>query len=179
MSDAAEPRRPPRFNHVALSLSPDRLDEAGRKEIVDFYSHVFGWEELPTLTEDRKRLVLQAYRFDQFVFLMAEDEPMTSPRMDHFGMSVSNIEELDEIEARIKEWKARDDRVDLIEKHADDQGVVKIWSVYVRHLLPMMIEIQFFEIAENARELVAEYNRQMAENAGGGAEAGAAEEPAA
>ena len=51
--------RSPRFNHVAMSMPASALDEAGRKEIVDFYSTVFGWEELPTLTEDRRRLVLQ------------------------------------------------------------------------------------------------------------------------
>lgn len=156
--------RPPRFNHVALSLPPDALDDAGRKEIIDFYSSVFGWDELPTLTEDRKRLVLQAYRYDQFVFLVAEDAPMQSPRMDHFGMAVHSMEQLDELHEKAKRWKEeRDDRVDLIEKHADDHGVLKIWSFYVRHLLPMMIEVQFYEIAEDAKELVDEYNREVAE----------------
>lgn len=154
--------RPPRFNHVAMSMAPDALDEAGRKEIIDFYSSVFGWEELPTLTDDRKRLVLQAYRYDQFVFLIAEDDPMRTPRMDHFGMAVHSMEQLDELHDRVKRWKEeRDDRVDLIEKHADDHGVLKIWSFYVRHLLPMMIEVQFYEIAENAKELVDEYNRRV------------------
>lgn len=171
--------RPPRFNHVAMSLPADALDEAGRKEIIDFYSSAFGWEELPTLTEDRKRLVLQAYRYDQFVFLIAEDEPMQSPRMDHFGMAVHSMEQLDELHDRVKRWKEeRDDRVDLIEKHADDHGVLKIWSFYVRHLLPMMIEVQFYEIAENAKELVDEYNRQVAQRAAGERAEGD-EEPAA
>lgn len=156
--------RPPRFNHVALSLAPDALDGAGRKELCDFYSAVFGWEELPMLTEDRKQLVLQAYRYDQFVFLIGEREPMRSPRMDHFGMAVHSMEQLDELHDRVKRWKEeRDGRVDLIEKHVDDHGVLKIWSFYVRHLLPMMIEVQFYEIAEDAKELVEEYNRKVAE----------------
>lgn len=156
--------RPPRFNHVAMSLPADALDEAGRKEIIDFYSTVFGWEELPTLTKDREMLVLQAYRYDQFVFLIAEDEPMQSPRMDHFGMAVHSMEQLDELHEKAQAWKAeRDSNVDIIDKHADDHGVLKIWSFYVRHLLPMMIEVQFYEIAENARELVDEYNRSLAE----------------
>ena len=159
--------RPPRFNHVAMSMPADALDEPGRKEIIDFYSSVFGWEELPTLTEDRQRLVLSAYRFDQFVFLIADDEPMRSPRMDHFGMAVHSMEQLDELHDRAKRWKEeRDDRVDLIEKHADDHGVLKIWSFYVRHLLPMMIEVQFYEIAENAMDLVEEYNRKLADDHG-------------
>lgn len=156
--------RPPRFNHVAMSLPVAALDESGRKAITDFYSSVFGWEELPTLTKDREMLVLQAYRYDQFVFLIAEDEPMQAPRMDHFGMAVDSMEQLDDLHARVQAWKAeRDPSVDIIDKHADDHGVLKIWSFYVRHLLPMMIEVQFYEIAENARELVDEYNRTLAQ----------------
>lgn len=43
-------RRTPRFNHVAMSVPADLLDERGRREICDFYDEVFGWKELPTLT---------------------------------------------------------------------------------------------------------------------------------
>lgn len=45
----------PRFNHVALSVAPDLLDDSGRGEILDFYGEVFGWTEMPTLTRDRER----------------------------------------------------------------------------------------------------------------------------
>lgn len=166
----AEQRRAPRFNHVALSVPPDTLDEAGRREIVEFYGDVFGWEELPTLTEDRQQLVLQAYRYDQFVFLVGDDEPMRSPRKDHFGMAVYSMEHLDELHERCRAWAERDDRVDFIEKHVDDHGVLKIWSFYVRHLLPMMIEVQLYELAEDARELTEEHRRRQQ---------AAAEEPAA
>ncbi|MBV9040640.1 MAG: hypothetical protein JOZ68_06530, partial [Acidimicrobiia bacterium] len=69
---AAKKKRQPRFNHVAMSLPADVLDERGRADIVAFYEEVFGWEELPQMTEDRKRLVLMAYRYGQFVFLIAD-----------------------------------------------------------------------------------------------------------
>ncbi|HVM41706.1 MAG TPA: hypothetical protein VM618_13105 [Acidimicrobiia bacterium] len=151
-----EPRdvKPPRFNHVALSLPAAALDEAGRKEIVEFYADCFGWEEYPTMTEDGKRLVLGARRADQFVFLIAEDEPMTSPRMDHFGMAVASMDDFDVLCDRVRSWTERDDRVDFIDKHVDDQGVVKIWSFYVRHLLPMMLEVQYFDWSPEVREFV-------------------------
>ena len=144
---AAAKRRQPRFNHVAMSMAPDSLDDAGRKAIVDFYREVFGWDELPTLTEDRRRLVLSAYRYDQFVFLIADDAPMSCPRMDHFGMSVGSEDELDELLARVKAYAEGDDRVDLVDKQVEDHGVLKIKSFYVRYLLPMMIEVQFFELS--------------------------------
>ena len=40
-----------------------------------------------------------------------------------------------------------DDRVDLIDLHMDDQKVVKIHSLYVKYLLPMMCEVQWWEFA--------------------------------
>ena len=69
--------RSPRFNHVAMSMSADALDEHSRADILRFYGEVFGWNELPMLTEDRHRLVMQVYDYEQFVFLISEDEPMT------------------------------------------------------------------------------------------------------
>jgi hypothetical protein len=148
MTDNATPttkRRQPRFNHVAMSMSADALDETGRKEIVEFYREVFGWEELPTLTEDRHRLVLQAYTYEQFVFLIADEPHMTCPRLDHFGMSVDTGEELDELLAASKAFAARDERVEIIDRKTEDYGMLKLHSFYVRYLLPMMIEVQHFE----------------------------------
>jgi hypothetical protein len=100
------------------------------------------------MTEDRQRLVLQAYRLDQFVFLIAEDEPMTCARLDHFGMSVSSMDELDAILERAKQYRDKDDRVDIIDKGLDDYEVVKIHNCYIGYLLPMMVEVQYFEVDE-------------------------------
>ena len=71
MSETTERQRKPRFNHVAMSVPAELLSAAGRAELLRFYEDVFGWTEIPSLTEDEKRLVLQAYRNDQFVFLVA------------------------------------------------------------------------------------------------------------
>src|SRR5438477_8942115 len=126
VTDSRTKPRPPRFKHVAMSVPAGSLDAAGRKAIVDFYGQVFGWEELPTLTEDGRRLVLQAYRYDQFVFLIADDEPMSCPRMDHFGMSVRGEDEFDELLARCKAYAESDDRVDIIDKQVEDHDVLKV-----------------------------------------------------
>jgi hypothetical protein len=140
----------PRFNHVAMSVPSSVLDDTGRGEIVGFYRDVFGWEEMPTMTKPGERLVLQAYSYDQFVFLIAEDEPMSCPRMDHFGMSVDTLEELHELHGRAEAIAATDDRVDLIDVDLDDFGFLKLHSFYVRFLLPMMVEVQHWEWAEGA-----------------------------
>lgn len=137
--------RYPRFNHVAMSVPADLLSEEGRKEIVAFYSEVFGWQELPTETVDRQRLILSAYSYDQFVFLIADDCPMTAPRMDHFGLGVASESELDEFYRRALAFRDGDDRVDVIAKQKEQYPGLSITNFYVGYLLPMMVEVQYFE----------------------------------
>jgi hypothetical protein len=139
------PTRTPRFNHVAMSVPAELLGEEGRRDIVRFYDEVFGWKELPTETVDGKKLVLSAYTYEQFVFLIADDPPMRCPRLDHFGMSVETEQELDDMLARAKAFQAQDDRVDIVEREVTDHGVLAITSFYVRYLLPMMVEIQWWD----------------------------------
>ncbi|MGQ0823411.1 MAG: hypothetical protein ACT4OX_00015 [Actinomycetota bacterium] len=137
--------RTPRMNHVAMSLSPDMLDEEHRRLRADFYADVFGFVDLPMMTIDRKRQVFQVHTIEQFVFLIADDPPMACPRLDHFGLSVGAESELDDILARAKAWQARDDRVDIVDKNTEDHGMLAITSIYVRYLLPMMVEIQWWD----------------------------------
>lgn len=135
----------PRFNHVAMSLPAELLDQQHRDDLCAFWGEVFGFDELPTMTEDRRRLILSCVHWDQFIFLIAEDDPMHCPRLDHFGFAVGSLEELQGVQERAEAFRRRDPRVDLIDLHADDQGVVVIHSLYVRYLLPMMCEVQWWE----------------------------------
>ncbi len=145
MSHPFYPSGNPRFNHVAMSLSPDLLDAANRKDICRFWHDVFGFDELAMMTEDRRRLILSCVHWDQFIFLVGEDDPMRCPRLDHFGFSVGSLDEVRGIQDRATEFRNGDERVDLIDLHVDDQGVVKIHSLYVRYVLPMMCEVQWWE----------------------------------
>ncbi len=137
--------RAPRFNHVGLSVAADALDETGRTLIGDFYRDVFGFQVLDVMTIDRQRFVMQAHTIEQFVFVHAEEQPMTAPRLDHFGLSVASEADLDAILERAKQWRERDNRVDIIDKKTEDHGVLAITAFYVRFLLPMMIEIQYWD----------------------------------
>lgn len=134
----------PRLNHVAMSVPADLLDETNRRDIVSFYSQVFGWQELPTETIDRQRLVLSAYRVDQFVFLIADDAPMRAPKMDHFGLGVATVEELDDLYQRALDYRRRDPRVEVIDKQTEQHPGVTLTSFYVGYLLPLMVEVQHF-----------------------------------
>jgi len=137
----------PRLNHVAMSVPADALDDDGRAALCAFYGDVFGFEEYGDLTQDRQRLVLRAHSHEQFVFLIAEDQPMTAPRLDHFGISVATLEDFEEVARRAAAWKAKEpDDVDLIEPCVEEYvGALKLHSFYVRYRLPLMIETQHFQ----------------------------------
>ena len=137
--------RPPRFNHVAMSVPSTLLESAGREELTAFYGDVFGWQELPTETIDGQRLIFSVHTVEQFVFLIADDAPMTCPRLDHFGLSVGSEAELDAVLTKAKARQARDGRVEIIDKKTEDHGMLAITSIYVGYLLPMMVEIQWWE----------------------------------
>ena len=135
------------FNHVAMSVPAELLDEAGRADLLDFYGEVFGWTEMPTLTLDRERLVLRAHSNEQFVFIHAGETPMHCPPMDHFGLSVAAPSELDAILERARKYEERDARVRVVDRQTEDYKVLKLHSFYVGYLLPLMVEVQCYEWA--------------------------------
>jgi hypothetical protein len=140
----------PRFNHVALTVPADALDEEGRRALLDFYGAVFGWNEMPTLTVDRERLVLRCHSNEQFVYLHADDRPMKTAGSEHIGLSVDTPEELDALYERARARGAGDDEVELTKRGCDDYRAVKLHHFYVRYRLPLQIEVQCFEWAEGA-----------------------------
>jgi uncharacterized protein (DUF1778 family) len=137
----------PRFNHVAMSLAPDELDAAHRADLLRFYGDVFGWTEMPTMTEDRERLVLRCHSHEQFVFLHAAEMPMRCGNREHFGISVASPEALDAVRQRAAKQAEGDPRVELTDRQLEDYGFLKLHSFYVRYLLPLTVEVQCFEWA--------------------------------
>ncbi len=139
----------PRFNHVAMSVPAELLSVAGREQLLGFYREVFGWDEMPTLSIEGERLVLRVYRDTQFVFLIADKNPMTCPKMDHFGIQVTSLRELEKMLEGAKKFQARDDRVEIIDKQVDHyEGFLDLHNFYVRYLLPMMVEVQYYDWAK-------------------------------
>ena len=91
--------------------------------------------------------MFRAHSHEQFIFLIAEDAPMTAPRLDHFGMSVATLDDFQEVARRAAAWKAKEpDDVDLIEPTVEEYiGTLNLHSFYVRYRLPLMVETQHFE----------------------------------
>ena len=135
----------PRMNHVAMSVSPDLLGDEGRTDLCRYFDSVLGFEELPTMTVDRKRLVLSCVHWDQFIFLMGDDSAMTCPSGDHFGFGVGTLDELVGARDRALRFAEGDSRLELDDLRADDQGPVRIHSIYLSYLLPMRCELQWWE----------------------------------
>jgi hypothetical protein len=144
------PDNPPAqtFNHVAMSVPTALLAAEGRASLLDFFGEVFGWTEMPTLTEDGRRLVLRAHSNEQFVFLVADDDPMRCPSGDHFGLSVGTPAELDAILERARKYRERDARVEIEDKTIEDYRVLQLHSFYVGFRLPLKVEVQCYAWAD-------------------------------
>jgi hypothetical protein len=147
MSNSQAP--PPTLNHVAISMDPALLDEAGRAELLDFYGDVFGWTEGDNTGEAGNPLILYTGAFAQFIYLLPGEPYLQAPAMDHFGVQVASLEQLQSIVDKAKARQARDERVTLIDVHArTTQGPTHdytLTSAYIGFVLPLLVELQHLE----------------------------------
>jgi catechol 2,3-dioxygenase-like lactoylglutathione lyase family enzyme len=140
----------PRINHVAISVDAAVLNAAGRAALLDFYSEVFGWTEGDNSTEKGNPLIVHTGSLRQFLYLLpATDDFLTAPPLDHFGLEVSSSEELMAILDRAKAYRARDDRVRIIDigtmiTHGPTDDYT-LTNAYIGFLIPLMIELQHIQ----------------------------------
>ena len=143
---------PPTLNHVAITMDPALLDETGRAELLDFYGDVFGWSEGDNTGEAGNPLILYTGAFAQFVYLLPGHDYLRAPAMDHFGLQVATLAELDTIVERAKARQAHDERVTVIDVHArTTHGPTHdytLTSAYIGFALPLMVELQHLERIE-------------------------------
>ena len=136
----------PRLNHVAISIDPLVLDALGRAAVLDFYGEVFGWTEGDNTGESGNPLILYTGAFGQFVYLLPADPYLVTPSLDHFGLEVATLDELENLVQRAKSYQASDDRVQIIDIHArtthGPSHDYTLTSAYVGFLLPLMVELQ-------------------------------------
>jgi catechol 2,3-dioxygenase-like lactoylglutathione lyase family enzyme len=139
----------PRLNHVAISIDPAVLDARGRAELLAFYGDVFGWTEGDNTGELGNPLILYTGAFGQFVYLLPASPALQAPPLDHFGLQVASVEEINEIVARAQHFREHDDRVRIIERssrttHGTTDDYI-LTSAYIGFVLPLMIELQHLE----------------------------------
>lgn len=145
----------PRLNHVAISVDPAVLDEEGRATVLDFYGDVFGWTEGDNTGESGNPLILYTGAPIQFVYLLPAEPFLTAPALDHFGLEVASVGELEQLVDLARAYKLRDDRVRIIDPstrvtHGPTHDYV-LTSAYIGFLLPLMIELQHLQRLERQR----------------------------
>jgi len=140
----------PILNHLALTV-PRQLvsDTAARRSMLDFYENVFGWRAIDLMRVEGEREVLHLHHLTHFLYLVGGDRPTSALPGDHFGIEVYERDALDAIVMRAKAFKAeRDPQVEIVDTAVEDYGTIRIHNAYLRYLLPMMVEVQFYEGVE-------------------------------
>jgi hypothetical protein len=148
--------KPPILNHVALTV-PRRLvsDTPERRKLLEFYETVFGWRAIDVMSVEGERVVLHLHQLSHFIYLVGGDAPPTLPSGDHFGIEVYERGTLTAIVDRAKAFKAeRDPLVEIVDVDREDYGSIRIYNAYIRYLLPLMVEVQYYEGVEAHVEAV-------------------------
>src|SRR5262245_21957950 len=142
-----EPMKTPILNHVALTVPrPLVSDTAARRNLVEFYEHVFGWRAIDLMTIEGERLVLHLHQLTHFLYLVGGERTTVGIAGDHFGIEVYERAALDTIVARAKAFKAeRDPAVEIEDITVENYGTITIHNAYIRYLLPLKVEVQFYE----------------------------------
>ena len=140
----------PILNHLALTVSRELLsDTPARRSMLDFYEAVFGWRAIDLMAVEGERVVLHLHQLTHFLYLVGGEEVTVGRSGDHFGIEVYERETLDAIVERARAFKAeRDPAVEIVDTAVEDYGTIRIHNAYVRYLLPMMVEVQFYEGVE-------------------------------
>jgi hypothetical protein len=133
-----------RFNHMELTFPPGILDASFRKEVAAFYGDLFGWQssDVEVVGQD-----CQYLRVDdgQFLLLAESERPMQSPGYDHLGLLCETRAEVDDLIARAKAYRDRDDRVQVKEYEDLKTPNLTVHAFYVKYLLPIWFDVQCME----------------------------------
>ena len=135
-----------RFNHMELTLPPGALDADTRDEIVRFYGEVFGWNAIDVPILGQQGLLLRTdTETSQFLLLIESKKAVSVPGYDHLGLLLEKRSEVDRAFTAIRDWQARDERVQIREYEDLVQGDVTVHAFYVRYLLPIWFDVQCME----------------------------------
>jgi hypothetical protein len=99
------------LNHVAVRVDSSLLDEPSRSEIMRFFHEIFGWVEGDNTGERNDPLIMYTGVFAQFIYLARGDPDSLGGDLDHFGLQIDTLAELEALVAKAQEIAARDPRV--------------------------------------------------------------------
>ena len=140
----------PRFNHMELTLPQGALAER-RSEIAAFYADLFGWESLDVPIVGQLGLLLRTDpETSQFILITEQRRHLSSPGYDHLGLLFESRGEVDALLEKAKKWQERDPRVEVKEYEHLRIGGTIVHPFYVRHLLPLLFDVQVIEYEPGA-----------------------------
>src|SRR3954454_9679854 len=105
-----------KLNHVAVRVPRAALDNPSRAEILAFCGDVFGWREGDNTGERDDPLIMMTGSFGEFVYLARSDDPAIGTEkgdLDHFGVLIDSIEELEAIAERAGAYEAEGRRASV------------------------------------------------------------------
>lgn len=142
--------KPPILNHVALTVARELVsDTPERRSLLEFYESVFNWRAIDVMSIEGERVVLHLHQLTHFLFLVGGDTPTAARAGDHFGIEVYEAETLAAMVARAQAFKAeRDPAVEVVDIAVEEYGTIRIHNAYIRYLLPLMVEVQYYEGVE-------------------------------
>jgi hypothetical protein len=138
-----------RFNHMELTLPRGALDDTRRADIRRFYGDLFGWTGMDVEVVGQRALYLQVDE-GQFLLVAESDRPMQSPGYDHLGLLFDARAQVDDLLARCRLEREKDDRVRIKEYRDETFGTVTVHAFYVKYLLPIWFDVQCLEHAPGA-----------------------------
>ncbi|HKE92605.1 MAG TPA: hypothetical protein VKB45_19890 [Gemmatimonadales bacterium] len=137
----------PVLNHVALTVPRALVSNTPqRRNLLEFYENVFGWRAIDLMAIEGQRVVLHLQQLTHFLYLVGGEAPTTCLPGDHFGIEVYERETLKEMFERARAFKAeRDPDVVVTDLACEEYGTIRVHNTYIRYLLPLMVEVQFYE----------------------------------
>ena len=146
MSAPIQLSRPPTFNHVALSVPADLLEERGRREMLAFYGEVFGFEALDVPILKQTGLLLRTdAETSQFILVTEQTKHLHSPGYDHLGFLYETRDEVDTLLETCRKWQQRRPEIEIKEYEDLVVAGVTTHAFYVRYLLPIHFDVQCHE----------------------------------
>lgn len=144
------------FNHVAMTVPRDALDEAGRHRIVDVFSKCLGFSEFGTWTRDRELLTLywgeNAVSLHDpgvlYIVLIGHDQPATANpgnMGDHFGVTCGSLQEYHDCLQRVTDYARSEPGLEVGGPEVLHSEREHEHRFYFRFGMPIACEVQYQE----------------------------------
>ena len=123
------------LSHVAMSVPPGTLTDDWRKQVLDFYGDLFGWNEMDALRlPDRLTIAVGS----SYINVRERDDAPAYNGYEHFGVVFRSSDELRQV------WDAANKSDADITLEPLSEPADGFLSFRLRYLLPLTVEAQYF-----------------------------------